>query len=125
MGRNNFQSIPPKYSPLEGRTNIVVTRQRNFSAQGVIVVHSIEEALEAARNKNETECFIIGGGEIFSQTIDRCDRIYFTRIHVPFEGDVYFPVLNASEWKEISRRDIPADEKNNYPFTFFVYDRIK
>ena len=92
MGRKNFQSVPPKYSPLEGRTNIIVTRQEDFLAEGCIVVHSIDEAIRFAKErKNETECFIIGGGEIFAQSLHLCDRIYLTRIHHEIDGDVHFP----------------------------------
>nr|AIA18327.1 Dihydrofolate reductase [uncultured bacterium] len=123
MGRKNFESIPAKYSPLAGRTNIVVTRQKDFHAVGVEVTHSIEDAIELARKKNETECFITGGGEIFAQSLKFCDRIYLTRIHAVIEGDVYFPVVNENEWKEISRKDIQADEKNKYPFSFIIYER--
>lgn len=125
MGRKNFQSIPDRYRPLEGRTNIVVTRQKDFFAEGVVVTHSIEEAVQVARDRNDSECFIIGGGEIFSQAIPLCDRIYLTLIHHHFDGDVHFPVLNESGWKEIFRKDVAADEKNKFPFTFLTYERIK
>ncbi len=124
MGRKNFQSIPDKYRPLEGRTNIVVTRQTGFQEDGTVTVHSIDEAIEFAKSKMETECFIIGGGQIFAQSLNLSDRIYLTRIHHEFEGDVHFPVLSPGDWKESSRRDIPADEKNKYPFSFLIYDRV-
>ena len=123
MGRKNFDSIPDKYRPLSGRTNVVVTRQNNFNAAGVQVVHTINEAIQLAKEKNETECFIIGGGEIFSQSIELCDRIYLTRIHHRIEGDVFFPELNQKEWKETSRKEVKADEKNNYDFSFLVFER--
>lgn len=125
MGRKNFHSIPDKYRPLEGRTNIVVTRQKDFYADGAVVVYSIDEAIELAKSKKETECFIIGGGEIFAQSLKYCDRVYLTRIHRSFEGDVHFPVLSPGEWKETSRRDIPADEKNKYPFSFLTYEKVE
>jgi dihydrofolate reductase len=124
MGRKNFQSIPDKYRPLSGRTNIVVTRQKDFTGEGVMIVHSIEDAIEYAGKKNETECFIIGGGEIFSQSIKYCDKIYLTRIHHVIEGDVFFPELNKNEWRQISRVDLAADEKHKYPFSFLVYKRV-
>nr|AIA17088.1 Dihydrofolate reductase [uncultured bacterium]AIA17503.1 Dihydrofolate reductase [uncultured bacterium]AIA18166.1 Dihydrofolate reductase [uncultured bacterium] len=125
MGRKNFESIPPKYSPLVGRTNIVITRQKDYKANGAVVVNSIEDAIEYARRQSETECFITGGGEIFRQSLQYCDRIYLTRIHAVIEGDVYFPELNMNEWKEVSRDDRPADEKNNYSFSFLRFERIK
>nr|AIA18272.1 Dihydrofolate reductase [uncultured bacterium] len=124
MGRKNFESIPPKYSPLVGRTNIVITRQKDYNANGAIVVNSIQEAIDFSRNQNETECFITGGGEIFKQSIRLCNRIYLTRIHAVIEGDIYFPELNKEEWKEVSRKDIEPDEKNKFPFSFLIYERI-
>src|SRR6187401_820903 len=78
MGRKNFESIPPKFSPLQGRTNIVITRQKDYKAAGAVVVNSIEEAIEYSKNKNETECFITGGGEIFKQSLMLCDKVYLT-----------------------------------------------
>ena len=125
MGRKNFDSIPQKYRPFEGRTNIVVTRQKDFQSEGVTTVHSIDEAIAFAKSKNETECFIIGGGEIFVQSLKYCDRVYLTRIHHSFDGDVHFPVLSLKEWKETSRRDISSDEKNKYPFSFLIYEKVK
>nr|AIA18951.1 Dihydrofolate reductase [uncultured bacterium] len=125
MGRKNYESIPPKFAPLVGRTNIVITRQKDYKAEGAVVVNSIQEAIDHSRNHQETECFITGGGEIFAQSIDLCDMIYLTRIHATIEGDVHFPELNDKEWKEISRKDIQPDEKNKYAFSFLVYERRK
>ena len=124
MGRKNYDSIPLKYRPLDGRTNIVVTRQKDFKAENCIVVNSVEEALAIAREKNETEAFIIGGAEIFKQTMDIADRIYYTLIHHSFDGDVFFPELNPGKWKLASKKDVPADAKNKFPFSFGVYERI-
>ena len=123
MGRKNFDSIPGKFRPLPGRTNIIVTHQKNFSAPECIVVNSIEEALEKAKQKNEAEAFIIGGGEIFKQSIPKADKIYLTRIHAAFDGDVFFPSLNMEEWKEESVEHRKADEKNKYDFSFVVLSR--
>ena len=125
MGRKNFDSIPPRYRPLEGRTNIVVTRSKDFQSAGIVTVHAIVDAIDYAKRRNETECFIIGGGEIFAQSLEFTDRVYLTRIHQAFEGDVHFPVLDPAEWKEVMKKDIGADEKNKYPFSFLVYERIK
>ncbi|MEO8087542.1 MAG: dihydrofolate reductase [Bacteroidota bacterium] len=124
MGRKNFDSITEKYRPFAGRTNIIVTRQKDFQATGTTTVHSIEAAIDFAKSKNETECFIIGGGQIFEQSLKYCDRVYLTRIHHSFEGDVHFPVLNPVEWKEVFRKEIPADEKNKYPFSFLTYEKV-
>lgn len=125
MGRKNYDSIPPQYRPLAGRTNIIVTRQESFKAEGCVVVNSIEEGLDIARKKNESEVFIIGGADIFRQTLDIGDKIYYTKIHHSFPGDVYFPKLDEKKWKLISKKEVNADEKNKYPFAFCVYERVK
>ena len=123
MGRKNYDSIPLKYRPLDKRTNIIVTRQKNFQAEGCIVVSSIEDALNEAKKKNETELFIIGGADIFKQTMDLADKIYYTKIHHSFEGDVFFPQIDLTRWKLTSRQDRQPDEKNKFPFSFCVYER--
>lgn len=125
MGRKNYDSIPEKFRPLAGRTNIIVTHQKKFSAPGCIVVNSINEALETAKKKNETEAFIIGGGEIFKHALGMADKIYLTRIHASVDGDVFFPELNMNEWKEESARHCKADEKNKYDYSFVVLSRIR
>jgi dihydrofolate reductase len=125
MGRKNFESIPDKFRPLSGRTNFVVTHQKDYPSQGIQVVHSIGDAIRDAKEKGEQECFIIGGGEIFKQAMPRCDKIYLTRIHRDFEGDVFFPEINKDEWKEILRQDFKADEKNPYSFSFMEFEKIK
>lgn len=123
MGRKNYDSIPGQFRPLTGRTNIIITRQKNFSAPHCIVVNSIKEALEKAKEKGETEAFIIGGGEIFRQSMDIADKIYLTRIEATIEGDVYFPPVNMNEWKEESVQRFKADEKNKYDYSFAVLTR--
>jgi len=122
-GRKNFESIPEKFRPLPGRANIIVTRQKDFFIPGCITVHSIEEALDAAREKNESEAFIIGGGEIFRQAIGIADTIYLTRIHATFDGDVFFPAINMKEWKEESVQNFSVDEKNKFDYSFIVLSR--
>ena len=117
-GRKNYESIPQKYRPLPGRTNIIVTRQKNYSAPGAIVVNTMQDAFSISKSKGETECFIIGGAEIYNQTIDHVDKIYLTKIHNTFEGDTYFPELQNDLWKELSRKDCKPDEKNKYSYSF-------
>src|SRR5712671_3564136 len=75
MGRKNYDSIPLKYRPLQGRTNIVITRNKDLKIEDGILVHSLDEAINVAEKKNETECFIIGGGDIFKQAIEKADKI--------------------------------------------------
>ena len=125
MGRKNYLSIPDKYRPLPNRTNIIVTRQQNFIAEGCIVSHSIEEAIETAQKNGEEEAFIIGGGEIFKQSLENnlVDRMYITRIHTEIDGDVFFPEIDLNIWKETKRKDCTADDKNQYAYSFIVYEK--
>jgi len=123
-GRKNYESIPEKYRPLPDRTNIVITRQLDYNAKGAIVVSSIEEAIEYAQTHfANQEVFIIGGAEIYKQTIHLCQRIYLTRIHHTFQGDAFFPELPAADWKLTKQEDVSADEKNKYPFTFEIWEQ--
>ena len=124
MGRKNFESIPHKYRPLTDRTNIVITRQLGFKAEGCIVVNSVVAALDIAKNNGDTEPFIIGGGQIYKIALEQnlVDRIYLTKIHHTFNGDTFFPELN-SEWKEINREDCFSDEKNKYDYSFLVLEK--
>ena len=123
-GRKNYESIPEKFRPLPNRTNIVVTRQKNYSAPGAVVVNTIEEAISTAKQKGEAECFIIGGAEIYRQTINLADKLYYTTIHHSFDGDAFFPELDLSKWKLISKRDYQPDEKHKYPFSISELERI-
>ena len=125
MGRKNFDSIPDKYRPLSGRTNIVITRNTHIHFDGAVKAHSLHEAIQIAKEKNESECFIIGGGEIFKHAIDVGDRIYLTRIHHHFEGDVHFPEVDQKKWKQVSIQEFQPDEKNKYGFSIITLDRIR
>ena len=124
MGRKNFESIPHKYRPLTDRTNIVITRQSGYKAEGCILVNSVVAALDIAKNNGDTEPFIIGGGQIYKIALEQnlVDRIYLTKIHHTFDGDTFFPELN-SEWKEINREDCFSDEKNKYDYSFLVLEK--
>ena len=122
MGRKTYESIG---RPLPSRTNIVITRKTNYSPEGVLVVNSIETAINKAEEQNGNEVFIIGGGEIYNQSIDIADKIYLTRVHQQFKGDVTFPNLDPSEWQIKSKEDHEADEKNKIPYSFLTYERIK
>lgn len=124
MGRRNYESIPAKYRPLPDRTNIVVTRQAHFHAPGCIVVHSLSEGLDTAAKSGEHEVFIIGGAQIYREALPLAQRLYLTEIHAELDGDTFFPELNLSEWKEISRQHHPADNRHQFAFDFVIYDRI-
>jgi dihydrofolate reductase len=120
MGRKTFESIG---KPLPGRTSIVVTHQSGYEAQGAAVVHSIATALrECYKNADTTETFIIGGAEIFRQTLPVCDRIYLTEIQADYEGDVLFPEFDQAEWMETSREKHRMDE-DGLEYHFVVLDR--
>jgi dihydrofolate reductase len=120
MGRKTFESFP---KPLPNRTHIVITRQDQYTVpDGVIVVNNMQDALDAARKDKQP--FIIGGGEIYKQAMPFVDRIEITRVHHSFpEADTYFPEIDASVWKETSRKEHTKDEKHSFPFTFLTYER--
>lgn len=118
MGRKTFESFP---KPLPNRTHIVVTRQPNYHPKEIIVVHSLEAALDMV--KNDRQPFIIGGGEIYKQGMEYADRIELTRVHGTFEADTFFPEINENEWKLIAEEHHPKDEKHNYAFTYLTYER--
>jgi dihydrofolate reductase len=121
MGRNCFESIG---RPLPKRTNIVLTRDPFFTATGVLTAHSLEDALGMAYDNDEQEAFIIGGGAVYRDTLDLWDKIYLTEVDLDVEGDVFFPELNPDEWRETWREAHPADEKNEWAYTFRVLERV-
>jgi len=122
MGRNTFESLQKN---LPGRINIVVTTKEDWHPENIFITHTIDEAIEKARESDAKEIFIIGGGKIFKETIKIVDRIYLTRVHTKVEGDTSYPEMNKIEWKLVSSDSHPADEKNNYPYTFEVWDKIE
>lgn len=123
-GRKNYESIPEKFRPLPDRTNIVVTRQADYSAPGAVVVPSIEAAIEFAKSRGEDRLCIIGGGEIYKQTLKITDEILYTKVHHSFVADTFFPVPDPALWNETWREEHKADEKHAYDFTFIRYERI-
>ena len=118
MGRKTFESIG---KPLSGRTNIVITHESNYQAQGCIVVHSLKEALEAAQGSEEV--MVIGGESVYKEFLPMADKMYLTLIHADFEGDTYFPEYNQAEWNEKERQDFKPDKENPYPYSFVVLER--
>ena len=123
-GRKNYESIPGKFRPLPNRTNIVITRKADYKAPGAIVVNSIEQAIVKAKETGDAEFFIIGGAEIYQQSLRYVNRIYLTKIYHSFNGDVFFPELTADEWKETDRIRGIVDEKNKYAHDFITLDKI-
>ncbi len=124
-GRKNYETIPAKYRPLKDRVNIVVTRNADYDAPGAVVVHSIKAALELARKANETEVFIIGGGQIYLEAFenDLVDRLYITEVHAEVVGDTRFPSVDPAKWKEHGREFHPADERHEIGFSFVLLER--
>jgi dihydrofolate reductase len=121
MGRKTFESMNKKALP--GRKNIIITRQENFKPKDTVVVSSFNDALDAARETDCKEVFVIGGGEIFKTLKDTASRIYMTRVHTVLEGDIFFPDIDKKEWKQVSRRDCFADEKHEFDFTIERWER--
>lgn len=124
MGRTTYDSIG---KPLPGRPNIVVTRNRDYRADGTTVVHSLEEALQTAQKlmpEGQHEATIIGGAQIFDEAFPRADRLYYTEVDAEPKADTFFPEFDRTQWREVSREDHAADERNAYPYSFVVMDRV-
>lgn len=115
MGRKCFQSIG---KPLPKRTNIILTRDPFFISSNCLIARSIEEGLEMAYDNGEEECFIIGGGIVYEQSMQYWDKLYLTEVDLQVDGDVFFPKINFSDWNLLSEERHTADEKNEYNYTF-------
>jgi dihydrofolate reductase len=120
MGRKTFESFP---KPLPNRTHVIITRQKDYVYEGCIVVQDLDRAL-AVCPKNET-VFVIGGGEIYSQSIHFADQLDITRVHHSFAADVYFPEIDPKIWELTSEEFHPKDEKHLYDYTFQTFVRKK
>ena len=121
MGRKTFESFG---KPLPNRRNIIVTRDANYKKEGIEIVHSLSGALDLLPNTNE-EVFIIGGGELYKQTMPIADKLYITRIEaLDKDADVFFPEIIPIVWNEVSHVEHEADKKNIFPYTFSVYKKI-
>ena len=129
MGRKTYQSIG---AALPGRTNIVVTRDKDFKAADVDVVHDVEKALTRAKAVEELwgadggkeEIFVIGGAEIYGQALAEAQRIYMTEVHQELPGDAFFPELADGEWKESDRQERDAKVPGGPAYSFVILDRI-
>ena len=120
MGRKTYESIG---RPLPGRDNIVVTADSGYQAEGCQVVHSVEQALEAAGSCEEA--MIIGGANLYRQTLENADRLYLTLVKAEPEGDTWFPEIELQQWREIERQAHTADENNEYDYDFVVLERAR
>jgi dihydrofolate reductase len=124
MGRKTWESIG---RPLPGRTNIVITRDAAFHADGVRVVHSLEQALALAEKicllDGGDEAIVMGGAEIYALALPHADRLYLTQVHADVEGDAHFPPLDLTQWHELGREDFAAQGPNPYDYSFLILER--
>jgi dihydrofolate reductase len=124
MGRKTFQTLK---KPLDGRDNIVVSRDPNFAPLGATVVDSLTDAITLgqmlALSKGEEEILIIGGAEIYRAALPRASRIYLTRVHAAPEGDVFFAPLEPADWVEVSSEPLPKTDRDEFAATLVVLDR--
>ena len=118
MGRKTFESLP---NPLPGRDNIVITRDTNYSKPNIQVCSSIEDAINLT--KTDTQPFIIGGGEIYTQTINIVDRIELTRVHEEFDGDAYFPEIPLDIFELINEENYNSDLENEFDYSYLTYKK--
>jgi dihydrofolate reductase len=120
MGRKTFESVN---KILPGRFNIVITRQQDWKADGVIVASDLDDAFKRSAATNCKETFIIGGGDIFRQSMEMADRIYMTRVHTDLDGDTFFPVIDENKWQLTSNQDFKADEKHAFAYSFQTWQK--
>ena len=120
MGRNTYESIG---KPLPNRTTVIITRNKNYTQEGCLIVNSVEKAIEIA-NQDE-QIFIIGGAQIYQQAmaLNLVDQLDITQVHEQFEADVFFPEIAASIWEEVAREDHKADDKNVFDYSFISYKK--
>ena len=121
MGRKTFESLG---RPLPNRTNIVITRDKNWQGENVEKEFSLEKAIESAKKINE-DIYIIGGGNIYKQAMEFADVLYITEVHHEFEGDTYFPEIDEEIWEEVDRENFMKDEKHPYAYSYVTYKRIQ
>ena len=121
MGRKTWESIG---RPLPGRQMVVVTRQPDYRAEGVTVAPDLPSALEKAGDPDGDEVFVIGGAEIYRQALPLATWLYLTRVAAEVDGDTFFPKLAMDQWEHVSTESHPADEKNDFPHSFEVYERV-
>jgi len=115
MGRKTYEAIG---KPLPGRSSIIVTSQQDYKAEGCIVVHSLEEAIAKGKILDNEQVSIIGGANVYQQALPLTDKVYLTRVHHTFDGDVHFPELPEEEWQVVEQEYHEPDEKNKYSYTF-------
>ena len=125
MGRKTYDALAGE--PLPGRFNFVITRNKEWDPHNdkVRVVADLASALRLAGETDCKETFVIGGGEIYKESMSLADRIYMTRVHTVVEGDTYFPVIDEKEWELVENRDFPVDDKHAFAYSFQLWQRKK
>ncbi|HLP64032.1 dihydrofolate reductase [Flavobacterium sp.] len=118
MGRKTFESFP---KPLPNRTHVIITRQKDYKVDNCIVVSGLKQALEVCPENEDV--FIIGGGEIYKQSMEIADLIELTRVHTTIEADTFFPEIDPNDWKLLSEEFHPNDEKHQYAFTYQTFGK--
>jgi dihydrofolate reductase len=121
MGRKTWESLPKK--PLPGRTNIVITRDRAFAADGAVVAYSLDEALARAEEEAPQEVAVIGGADIYRQAVPHAGRVYLTEVHAEIEGDTFMPPLDPTDWNEIAREHHRPANAGEFPYSFVTLER--
>ncbi|MBU6261802.1 MAG: dihydrofolate reductase [Bacteroidetes bacterium] len=121
MGRKTFESLGGK--PLNGRINIIITRQTNWSHEGVVVVHSLADAIFYAKESDYKEVFIAGGGEIYAQALPKANKIFLTRVDATIDGDTFFPEIDSSDWALANEVTHAPHEKHAFGFSFQTWLR--
>ena len=120
MGRKTFESIG---RPLPNRTTIVISRQQDLKIEGVILAHSVEEAILKAKSISRGDIFIVGGAEIYQLSLPLADQILVTQLHDIFEGDAFFPEISSDMWEIAEQERGITDEQNAYQFSYLTYTR--
>lgn len=125
MGRKTYESIG---RPLPGRANIVVTRNSDYAPEGVMVVNSVIDALDCAKRQakavGESEIFIIGGEQLYRESLPFAEKIYLTEVEIALEGDAYFPIINPEEWCELNRQEKVSEGREQLAFSFVTKGRL-
>ncbi|WP_313373521.1 dihydrofolate reductase [Chishuiella sp.] len=121
MGRKTYESLG---KPLPNRTNIVITRDSNWTSDGIVKENSLEKAIDTALKIDE-DIYIIGGGNIYKQAMEFTDILFITEVHHEFDGDTYFPEIDTDDWEEIKRENFKKDEKHPFAYSFVTYQKVK
>lgn len=120
MGRKTFDALG---KALPGRINIVITRQPGWNADNALVAADLDDAIRKAEATSCLESFVIGGGEVYHQSLPMARKIYLTRVHANLDGDVFFPTVDETQWNKTGELRFPADEKHIYAYTFETWEK--